>query len=233
VEKKQYELCYEILRRFDQHQLLDKIILIGSWSVVFYEHYFSPSKSIDHTSLRTKDIDFLVPRPSKIDKNIDVPKLVKDLGFVVTTNSSGLMRLEHPDLMLEFLVPERGAGQDKPVALPQLGMNAVALRFLNFLTDDLIRVRVEDLQVRIPHPINLALHKLIIAQRRRKRDKAEKDYRMAIELLNSLIAKGESAAIKRTYDSVPTPWKAKIRKGLDLLTDQNILAVLEPNLAQK
>jgi hypothetical protein len=33
VEKNQYELCLEVLRRFHKHKLLSEFILIGSWCI--------------------------------------------------------------------------------------------------------------------------------------------------------------------------------------------------------
>ena len=52
------------------------------------------------------------------------------------------MKLDHPELILEFLVPERGKGIDKPYPLPRLGINATTLRFLNFLSCNTIKVKV-------------------------------------------------------------------------------------------
>ncbi len=135
MEKKQYDLCLEILRRFHREKLLGNLVLIGSWCMVFYEEFFHLSEKEAFDIFKTRDIDFLIPAPSKITHKTDVPELVKDLGFVTDIGGSrGIIRLNHPDLILEFLVPERGRGSEKPVNLPQLGMNAVALRFLNFLT---------------------------------------------------------------------------------------------------
>ncbi len=45
--------------------------------------------------------------PGAMGTKSDVPKLVEDLGFVITRLSNGFMRLNHPDLILEFLTPER------------------------------------------------------------------------------------------------------------------------------
>ena len=225
MEKSQYNLCLSILRRFQRVGVLENLLLIGSWCVVFYEQYFKPG-GFDSTTLRTRDIDFLVPRPSQLMTAVDVPSLLEDLGFVMARNSSGLIQLVHPDLLLEFLVPELGAGQDGLVPLPKLGMNAVALRFLNFLTDEVIRVETEDIVVQVPHPASFALHKLIIAQRRKNKAKAEKDHNMAIDLLRALIKKGDSLKIKKTYDRVPHPWRMKILKGLNSTTEQDIWSVL-------
>lgn len=44
-----------------------------------------------------------------LKKDLVVYKLVEDLGFLeVIQGSKGYMKTEHPDLTIEFLVPERG-----------------------------------------------------------------------------------------------------------------------------
>ncbi|OVE76680.1 hypothetical protein BVX98_05185 [bacterium F11] len=59
MEKKQYELCHEILRRFYKHGLLENIILIGSWCILFYKNYFHPSKFLNEAALNRMAIDLL------------------------------------------------------------------------------------------------------------------------------------------------------------------------------
>jgi len=228
VEKKQYELCLEILRRFNSVGILKNLILIGSWSAYFYNEYFAGTPYLDRTALKTRDIDFLIDNPASIKDAVNVPGLLSDLGFVIVyKGNKGYIKLEHPDLLLEFLVPEKGKGMDKPVHLPKLGMNAVALRFLNFLSANTIKVRVEDFYVTLPHPANFALHKLIIFQRRFKQDKAVKDRNIAIEILKSLIDKGESSIIKRVFNSIPKKWQGRIIKGLQTAKEPEILKVLQ------
>jgi len=129
--------------------------------------------------------------------------------------------------LLEFLVLEKGRGTDKPFPLPKLGINAVALRFLNFLSANTIKVKVEDFYVTLPHPANFALHKLIIFQRRIKQDKAVKDRNIAIEILRSLIDKGEFSIIKQVFDTIPRKWRARVIKGLSKSEDKDILTALE------
>ncbi len=228
MEKKQYELCLEILRRFNKAGILKNFILIGSWSAYFYNEYFSGTPYLDRAALKTRDIDFLIDNPAKIRHDVSVPELLSDLGFVVIHKGSrGYIKLEHPDLLLEFLVLEKGRGTDKPFPLPKLGVNAVALRFLSFLSANTIKVRVEDFYVTLPHPANFALHKLIIFQRRLKQDKAVKDRNIAIEILKSLIDKGESPIIKQVFSSIPKKWQARVIKGLNKSEDKDILAVIE------
>ena len=41
MEKSQYELCIEVLRRLDKAGILGDIVLIGSWCIPFYKEYFS------------------------------------------------------------------------------------------------------------------------------------------------------------------------------------------------
>jgi hypothetical protein len=215
------------MRRFNKAGILNDFILIGSWSAYFYNEYFASTQYLDRAALKTRDIDFLIDNPAKIKHEVNVPELLSDLGFVIIyKGNKGYIKLEHPDLLLEFLVLEKGRGIDKPFPLPKLGINAVALRFLNFLSANTIKVKVEDFYVTLPHPANFALHKLIIYQRRIKQDKAIKDRNIAIEILKSLIDKGESSVIKQVFDSIPKRWQARVVKGLNKSEDEGILATL-------
>ena len=227
MEKKQSDLCLEILRRFHKEGILDELILIGSWCVYFYKEYFSNMPYIDQATIRTRDIDFLIDRPAKIKHTVDIPELLKDLGFVtMLKGNKGYVKLDHPDLMLEFLIPEKGKGTDKPVPLTKLGMNAVALRFLNMLTENIIKIKVEDFNISVPHPVNFALHKLIIFQRRLKEDKAAKDRNVAIEILRALIIKGETVTIKHVFNFMIPKWQKKVIKGLEEAKERDILSIL-------
>jgi hypothetical protein len=226
VEKNQYELCVEVLRRLDSAGILKKVILIGSWCIPFYKGYFTNVKYLP--SIKTRDVDFLVPTPLRTKTKVDVPGLLKDMGFIVGfKGSQGYIKLEHPELVIEFLVPEKGRGIDKPYPLPQLGLNAQALRFLNFLIDDTVHIKVEDILVTLPHPANFALHKLIIFQRRRNLEKITKDRNAAIKILKALINKGETKVIKAVFNSIPQKWQKKILKGLEKAEAVEILSILQ------
>lgn len=226
MEKKQYDLCLEVLRRLNKAGVLKDLIVIGSWCIPFYREYFHGASM---PAIKTRDIDFLVPNPLKIKHEVDIPALLKDLGFIINFQAhAGYVRLEHPELLIEFLVPEKGRGADKPYQLPKLGVNAVALRFLNFLYDNTIRIEFKDFYVTLPHPANFALHKLIIFQRRANPDKAIKDRNAAIEILKALINKGELKSIKHVFKSVPLKWQNKIIKGLKEAKEEEILSAICP-----
>lgn len=231
MEKKQYELCLEVLRRFHRAGILRNIILVGSWCVYFYKDYFAGVHYIP--TIRTRDIDFLVPLPPKIKKKVSIPNLLKDLGFLVDfRGSKGYIRLAHPALIVEFLIPERGRGFDKPYPLPLLGLNAQPLRFLDFLVDNTISLKVDSLALRLPHPAALALHKLIIFQRRIKEDKADKEKEQAFMILKALIAKKDEAVLKRIFNAMPESWKRKVFKALKKREAKDILEVLENTISK-
>ncbi len=224
MEKNQYKLCLEVFSRMDKAGFLGDVILIGSWCLPFYKDYF---KGIDYfPSIRTRDVDFLVPNPKTLRSSVKAQDLVKDLGFIIGFRGrEGYMVLEHPDLAVEFLVPERGKGSDKPVPLPSLGFNAQGLRFLELLSKDTIVVAVEGISLTLPHPVNFALHKLIISARR-SQGKGDKDRAAAVNILKSLIAKKEDWKIVKLFDSCPPRWRSAILKELRLLGEESIVNLL-------
>ncbi len=225
MEKKKYKLCLEVLHRFAKAGILKDIILIGSWCLYFYKEYFYGVYVVP--LIRTRDIDFLVPLPPKIKKKTDVPDILSDLGFVPEfIGSKGYLRLGHPDLIVEFLVPERGKGSDEPYPLPQIGMNAQPLRYLDFLAKNIIEISVDGIRVKLPHPIAYALHKLIIQGRRTKKEKAAKDRDQALMLLHHVIKHEKPDKIKRILSTMSKKWQANILKTLKELDEEEILAVL-------
>jgi len=173
-------------------------------------------------------MDFLISMPNKIKQVVDIPILLKDLGFVTSFRGSrGYIKLDHPDLILEFLVPAKGKDSDKPYSVPKLGINAEALRFLDFLSENTIRVEVEDFYLNLPHPANFALQKLIISHRRTKEDKAIKDRNIALEILKALINKGEVNIIRQIFRSMPGKWQTKIIRGLEETNEKEILGIFK------
>ncbi|MFH0838779.1 MAG: GSU2403 family nucleotidyltransferase fold protein [Candidatus Omnitrophota bacterium] len=224
MEKSQYNLCLEVLKRLEKSGVLKDVILIGSWCMPFYKDYFGGTKY--SAVIRTRDIDFLVPAPSTIKTKVDIPGLLKDLGFVVGfKGAEGYIQIEHADLIIEFLVPEKGRSLDKPYRLPQFGLNAQALRFLDLLIQNTIKVKVEGIEINLPHPANFALHKLIVFQRRQK-EKAIKDRNAAIEILEALSHKKEADTIRRVFNSTHPKWQKKIMKGLEETKAKDILGLL-------
>jgi hypothetical protein len=207
----------------EKEGILDKIMLVGSWCVVLYEDYFNKKGVLP--AIRTRDLEFLIPIRPRLGRKIDLYGLLKDLGFILDyKGEQGYITFQHPDLILEFLVPARGAETDKPRPIAQLGINAQALRFMDFLAQDPIQMLFHDIKVTLPHPANFALQKLLIAKRRKQKDKAGKDKAQAVAVLTALDDSGELATACALYQSVPKSWRKTVEQELTALHENDILA---------
>jgi hypothetical protein len=225
VEKKKYDLCLEVLRRLKKEGILDKIILVGSWCVLPYETYFKEKSILP--ALRTRDLEFLFPIPFNLDGKTDLYELLKDLGFVLDyKGEQGYIIFQHPDLILEFLVPARGKESGKPFPIKQLGINAQALRFMDALARNPIQMSFDDISVTVPHPADFALHKLLIAGRRKNKAKAERDRVQAIALLTALNGAGEIETVRTVYRAMPKSWQKTISDELRALREGQLVDLI-------
>ena len=203
----QVSLLFKILKRFSENGVLEQGMLIGSWCLHFYRNEFQRFDLLP--AIRTLDVDFLIPHPGRIKKSVDIPALLKEEGFVPIINfSNGLVRYQHPDLLLEFLAPELGRGFDKPRDIRPRHIQAAEIRFLNFLTENPKKVRYQGITVTMPNPAVFALHKLIVSSRRAKKEKREKDLSMAVGILELLFKDPkEKKRVKEVLASLPAKWR--------------------------
>jgi tetratricopeptide (TPR) repeat protein len=225
VEKEKYELFTEVLKRLEKAGVLNELMIAGSWNIFLYDSYFGKDAG-KIPPIRTTDVDFLVPRPFKMTGKIDLPEILKDLGYIVQfKGSEGFIKLLHPDLLIEFIVPEKGRGVDnKPVPLPGMGVNASALRFMNILYENIMTITYEGVKVNIAHPAALAFHYLMIYPRRKNKEKAEKNFDHAIAILNLLIEKKKTKEMLDIFNKLHENWRKEIIELLEK-TGQRELAV--------
>lgn len=201
----------DVLKVFDENDLWDEgIELIGSWCFLFYQKHFG-AKSYP---LRTQDVDFLIPLPYKGQKKFDVGNALEKLGFQYRFNPDGSIYYWTTDLKVEFLVPEHGKGVDHALSVKPLSLKATPLRFVSMLLKDPVTIRDGDITVKIPNPLNFCLHKLIIAQRRKKTDKKQKDIEQAIYTLPAI----KIDEFIKEFNALPKKWKGMIRKSLTQAT---------------
>ncbi len=226
MEKSQIDLCIRVLKKLHHAGVLDGIVIIGSWALYFYSFYFEKNAYVP--DIRTRDIDFLVPMPPKFKSKTDIPEILKDLGFIINfKGEGGYIRLDHPELIVEFLIPELGRNRDKPYPLPELGLNAQPLRYLNFLTDHMITVSYNGLELKLPHPASHALHKLIVFGRRKSKDKADKDKVQALNLLHFMVKNEQSTGeIKKIFKSMHKKWQKTILNSLEKLGEKDLISIL-------
>jgi len=205
-EEKQFSILLEILKRFQSAGILKDVMLIGSWCLYFYRADYK--KTNVFPAIRTLDADFLIPHHQTLQKEVDVPAFLKEMGFVPTFNrSTGLIVYDHEELRVEFLIPELGKGYDKPQEIKKFHVKAVALRYLNFLINYPKVISHHDLRIRVPEPAAFALHKLIVSTRRSSKEKARKDMDTAVGLLSFLYTMpGEVSRIKSILRTIPKKW---------------------------
>ena len=108
-----------------------------------------------------------------------------------------------------------------------MGLNAQALRFLDFLAQNTITAQVDDVEVTLPHPANFALHKLLVLSRRPTPEKQAKDKEAAVRILRVLLEKGEEALVRSAFNTMPPKWQTRVKAQLAGLSDKMILNALQ------
>ena len=197
----------ELLELFEELGLWDDgVQLIGSWCFLLYQRHLG----VRSFPLRTQDVDFLLPLPYPKRDIVNLTDRLAKLGFRSERNSDGSNYFAHPELKLEFLVPERGRGGLEPRAVKPLGMRPVALRFMDMLRQNSILIKEGKANVRVPSPLSFCLHKFVIAQRRAGRDKHDKDIQQAVYILDIL----GTADVKSGLATLPKNWRKLADKSI-------------------
>ncbi|MBP7652581.1 hypothetical protein KA977_04120 [Candidatus Dependentiae bacterium] len=205
----------KIIQIILDNDLSEKIILIGSWAYYLYcTKLFSKPKEL--STLRTTDIDFYIPRHLRMDKNINVCKILKENGYEHTKDIDGYDRFFSQDFNIEFITDEIGAGSNKPYHLKKLNLEIVQLRYTNLLSQNIIEIPFAKNQIiKVPQPENFALHKLIIANLRKNKGKTDKDIQQAVDIIKILIQTKQFCKIKELYNQLPKKWRKRIDKTLE------------------
>jgi hypothetical protein len=129
---------------------------------------------------------------------------------------------------VEFLTPNTGSDDygGRPALMPALGgASAQPLRFLDFLIHQPIRAVLlhgAGVPVNVPSPERYAIHKLIVASRRRTENdgtaKSRKDRAQAATIMETMIEQRQTEDLADAYieacDRGPA-WKEAIRKSMD------------------
>ena len=70
MEKSQYDLCASVLDRLDDAGILNTVVVVGSWCVLFYERYFNLPEY--RATIRTRDLDIAIPVPAQCLRKVDI-----------------------------------------------------------------------------------------------------------------------------------------------------------------
>lgn len=203
-------------------------VLVGTIAFLIYEGELGLRLSTDKAA-RTSDID--VASFEKLSLALDdvvepnLAQVFQDLEFapVVGLDRRRVWRWRQSsgEVMVEFLTPS--FRDDEGVReLQTLGVGAHGLHYLEYLLGDTIDaagVYREGVLVKVPRPERFAIHKLIVADRRRDGPdslKARKDL-MQAELLISLLAEDRPADLAEAFaDAIGRGprWRERIERTL-------------------
>ncbi|MBU2936399.1 MULTISPECIES: nucleotidyltransferase family protein [Pacificibacter] len=205
--------------------------VVGTHAFRLYEGVLGVQYRFDEMA-QTGDIDIAsFEQLSLALDDVVAPPLQQVLGEFSFTPVPSLQgnkiwrwRQTRNDLMVEFLTPSFQENEGiRPLAA--LGVDAQSLHHLNYLIADPIKAVVvyrSGVLVQIPRPERFAIHKLIVADRRRKGDdrlKAEKDRLQASFLIN-VLAEDRPDELWEAYQEardIGPKWCTRLDATLDRL----------------
>lgn len=201
------DIFAKVLDALDDAHVISSVILIGGWAQYLYRIYFNDPPEL--SALRTVDVDLLFSRPPKISSSIPLEPIFERIGLHRSFNLDGSTKFVSREGEVEFLIPDRGKGDEHAYPIHRLGITAQSLRFLNMLTYDTIEVKFGAHNVYLPDPIRFCFNKLIVSERRISMVKQEKDLRTAIELAQLLHRLPEwRCKVSSRFNELPPKQKA-------------------------
>lgn len=208
--EEKYKLLFAVLQRLQEKSVLDGLVIVGSWCQYYYRILFD--NALEIPLIRTMDIDFLVPNPSKFETSVDVSDLLNALGFDSDFDySTGLVKYVHPDLEIQFLTPALGRVKDMPYEIKHLNINAEGLTYMKMLQDYKFSMTHDGITVWLPEPEAFCLHKLLISQKRKNPAKKEKDLMAAISIGEFCLEyENHRDRLKSIYDHMPKKWQKAV-----------------------
>ncbi len=208
--EEKYKLLSEVLKGLQEKGVLDGLVIVGSWCQYFYRIVFDNAPEIP--LVRTMDIDFLVPNPSKFKDKIDVSDLLNSLGFDSDFDySTGLVKYVHPDLEIQFLTPALGRVKDTPYEIKKLNINAEGMSYMKMLQDCKFSMTHSGITIWLPEPEAYCLQKILISPKRKNPAKKEKDLLAAISIGELCLEyKIHRERLKIIYKGMPKKWQRMV-----------------------
>ena len=204
-------------------------VLVGTNAFRIYEGELGIRLGFDQTAM-TNDID--IASFEKLSLALEetvlpsMEKVFNDFEFSpVTSLEKGKVwrwRQSKSQTLVEFLTPSFDE-EESLRELAALGVSAQSLHFLNYLIANPIHaagVYRDGILVHVPRPENFAIHKLIVADRRRDGPdsiKARKDL-MQAELLLTVLAEDRPTDLLEAYEDALTrgpKWGERLKRSLE------------------
>lgn len=216
--EEKYELLSIVLKELHEKDVLNGLVIIGSWCQYYYRILFDKAPEIP--LIRTTDIDFLVPNPAQFKNKVDVSDLLNKLGFDSDFDySTGLVKYVHPDLEIQFLTPALGRVKRTPYEIKKLNINAEGLSYIKMLQDYKFAFTHSDLTIWLPEPEAYVLHKILISQKRKNLVKREKDL-MAAKSIGEFFLDFEfrKVRLETIFFNMPKKWQKTVLSELKQLS---------------
>ncbi len=211
------------LADFDKIGVLQDVLFIGAWARYFYKNHFS-SKTKYHPRLATKDLDILLKENLKKKALVlDLHKKLIEVGYEPEFYQSKMIKYYKNELELEFLVPTHG--EKRVVSVKAFNVQAQELPYLGMLWSHPLTAKYGKYKVQVPDPLDYAIHKLIIAQSRAKKESKLQDIRDAEEVLAAFKIEGDlsreiNVSLKEIQPNQKS--KSKITKSLQEFLDPEL-----------
>lgn len=219
--KTQEETFYKVLRLFYDNNLLEHIIIVGSWAEwIYYRSNFIENYL---PVVRTFDLDILIPNINKPDWEFDTINEFQKKGFEIEIKNDGICSLFNENLEIQFLVQDLGRGKLTPYEVKPFKITAEGLRYFDITIDNKIKLKLGDYNVFVPHPSAYLLHKLIINSFR-KPDKKIKDISSVKNLTEHIL--NDNKSIIKAKDIFETLSK-KRKKLIKNTCEENNILLLE------
>lgn len=195
--------------------------VVGSWCFKLYQNYCD----VEYYPDRSLDVDFAVTIPYP-GKPTDIGKMLKDLGFIEAFNyGDGSISYKSGDFKVEFLKNRVGDGRVREAsrqAERDLGIIPQALPYMGILLDHPMEITARDIgTVKVPSMPAFMLHKLIVAEKRKKEDKRTKDYRQADSVAKAIM---EDAVLVLEagdiFHGLHKAWQGSIEKSARRLAER-------------
>ena len=194
------------LKLLNDNDLLDKVIVGGSWA----EYIYAQSGLLKGFTgdLRTLDVDFLI-------KNLRLPNTPTSLTALAAKAGYDIMsdildettKIVTPNgLEIEFLINQMGSGSTR-IMKTNLGVNAQALRHMDITLRNSITVNLLGMNVTVPKPEAYVIHKMVINKDRTPAKQAKDTqsiYRLAPYLNQKVYQEVYDGLFKKEQNAVNT-----------------------------
>lgn len=206
------KLFYDIIKILHKENVLEQLMLTGGWCQRLYRHCYN--NPLEISALRTADVDFIIRRPIRFEKKLNIAEILGQVGFEeVYSTPKGFIKYVHPDLEIEFLISEIGRGSNNPYPLNHLHTNAQRLRYLDILEKYPLEIDFHEIIITVPQPAAFVINKFIISQRRKDKAKSEKDINTAKEIGEYILNdEYQKILLKEIYEDLNEKLQNKLIK---------------------